>query len=179
MQKLRDLLLPRKDDILGLLQRLKELQAQVKAVGKEMVVCHTDLHGDNLMVDDERNLYILDWEGAMIAPPEHDLFFFAEEERFWSLFLPTYEREFGPVGLDSNAFGFYYYRRNLEDLIDWIVRILRYNFNDEQDRQDLLGIVEDCMSGWPYLETTISKIEARLAQREKSYAEERKCQFEL
>jgi hypothetical protein len=59
-----------------------------------------------------------------------------------------------------------YYRRNLEDLADWVVRILRYNSNDEQDREDLQGIVEDCMSGWPYLETTISKIEAKLAQRE-------------
>ena len=164
-QRLRDLLLPRKNEILGYLQRLKELQALAKAAEKEMVVCHTDLHGGNLMVDDEGNLYILDWEGAMIAPPEQDLFFFASEDRFWNLFLPNYEREFGLVSLDGNVFGFYYYRRNLEDLTGWVVRILRYSSNDEQDREDLQGIVEDCMSGWPYLETTIGKIEARLAKR--------------
>jgi thiamine kinase-like enzyme len=45
-------------------------------------VCHTDLHGENLMVDDRGNLYILDWETAMIAPPEHDLFFFAGYDSF-------------------------------------------------------------------------------------------------
>jgi len=164
-QELRNLLLQRKDEILGYLHRLKELQSLARATGKEMVVCHTDLHGENLMTDDQGNLYILDWEGAMIAPPEHDLFFFAWEDRFWDLFLPNYEREFGPVSLDSNVFGFYYYRRNLEDLTDWVLRILYHNTGEEQDQTDLRGIVEDCISGWPYLEMTIRGIKTRLARR--------------
>ena len=101
----------------------------------------------------------------MIAPPEHDLFFFSGYDYFWDLFLPNYEREFGPVSLDSNVFGFYYYRRNLEDLTDWVVRILHHNTDDEQDREDLRGIAEDCVAGWPYVEPTIRKINARLTQR--------------
>jgi hypothetical protein len=164
-QELWNLLLPRKDEILGYLNRLKELQTLAKGTGKEMVVCHTDLHGENLMMDDQENLYILDWEGAMIAPPEHDLFFFAWDDHFWNLFLPNYEREFGPLSLDSNVFGFYYYRRNLEDLTAWIVRILYHNTDEEQDQADLRWVVEDCISGWPYLETTIRGIETKLAQR--------------
>lgn len=166
-QGLRRLLWPRRDEILGLLDRLKELQALVQAKDKEMVLCHTDLHGGNLMLDDKGLLYVLDWEGAMLAPPEHDLFFFAWDERFWDLFLLRYEqtlslRAFHPVCLDSATFGFYYYRRNLEDLAEWIVRILYENNGEEQDREDLRGIAEDCISGWPYLEKTIADIEARL-----------------
>ena len=169
-QGLRRLLWPRRHEILRLLDRLRELQALVQAKDKEMVLCHTDLHGGNLMLGDEGLLYILDWEGAMLAPPEHDLFFFAWDERFWDLFLPRYEqtlslRAFRPVCLDSATFGFYYYRRNLEDLAEWIVRILYENNGEEQDREDLQGITEDCISGWPYLERTIADIEARLGQR--------------
>jgi hypothetical protein len=164
-QELRNLLLPRKDEILGHLHRLKALQALAKGAGKEMVVCHTDLHGENLMMDKQGNLYILDWEGAMIAPPEHDLFFFAWDDHLWDLFLPHYEREFGLVSLDSNVFGFYYYRRNLEDLTAWIVRILYHNTDEEQDQADLRWVVEDCIARWPYLEMTIRNIETKLAQR--------------
>ena len=69
------------------------------------------------------------------------------------------------VSLDSNVFGFYYYRRNLEDLTAWIVRILYYNADEEQDQADLRWIVEDCISGWPHLETTIEGIKAKLARR--------------
>ena len=167
-QELRKLLLPRRDEILGYLDRLKELQKVARIIEKDKVLCHTDLHGGNLIINDQGDLYILDWEGAMIAPPEHDLFFCAWEDRFVDLFLPNYQREFGPAELDSNVFGFYYYRRNLEDLTDWIVRILYENVDDEQDRNDLDGIVEDCVSGWPYLEDTISKIDAKLRQIRKT-----------
>lgn len=162
-RELRDLLLPRKDELLGRLDRLKELQSLARATGKTMVVCHTDLHGENLMMDERGNLYIIDWEGAMIAPPEHDLFFFAGYDYFWDIFLPNYEREFGPASLEGNVFGFYYYRRMLEDLTDWVVRILYHNASYEQDREDL-GELADCIAGWPYLEPTIRGIEQKLAQ---------------
>jgi spectinomycin phosphotransferase len=164
-RELRDLLLPRRGELLGRLDRLRELQASARAAGKTMVVCHTDLHGENLMMDERGNLYIIDWEGAMIAPPEHDLFFFAGYDYFWDLFLPNYEREFGPTNLDSRVFGFYYYRRNLEDLTDWVVRILYHNASYEQDREDLEEIAEYCIAGWSYLEPTIKRIEEKLAQR--------------
>ena len=162
-QELREILSPRREEIVGLLSRLQELQHLARDAGKEMVLCHTDLHGGNLMVNGRGDLYILDWEGALVAPPEHDLFVFAGDDRFMGLFLPNYEREFGPVSLDSEVFGFYYYRRNLEDLTDWIVRILYENTDDEQDRNDLQGIIEDCVSAWPYLETAIVEIDAMLA----------------
>ncbi len=143
--------------------KLKGPQGLARAIGKEKVLCHTDIHGDNLIMDRQGNLHILDWEGAILAPPEHDLFFFAWEDRFVDVFLTNYEREFGQVSLNGDVFGFYYYRRNLEDLTDWLVRILYENTQEEQNRNDLDGIVEDCVSGWCYLEITIKNIRAKLA----------------
>jgi Ser/Thr protein kinase RdoA (MazF antagonist) len=162
---LRKLLLPLKDELLGRLDRLRELQALARASDREMVACHTDLHGGNLMMGEQGELYIIDWEGAMIAPPEQDLFFFAGYDTFWDELLPIYEGENGPVDLDSDVFGFYCYRRNLENLMDYVVRILHYSAGDEQDRQDLEEMNEDCIAGWPHLEPTIRQISERLAQR--------------
>ena len=160
---LRDLLLPRKEELLGLLERAHALQAYAIAAGKPRVFCHTDLHGGNLMLDPAGNLYIIDWEGAILAPPEQDLFFFAGDDDFWQSLLPAYEAEFGPAQLDSKLFGFYGYRRNLEDLADWVNRILDHNSTAEQDAEDLHGIQTDCLAGWPWLEKNIEKIEAALA----------------
>ncbi|HUX76722.1 MAG TPA: aminoglycoside phosphotransferase family protein [Anaerolineae bacterium] len=153
---LRDLLLPRKDEILGYLDHLRELQSVARTMRKDQVLCHTDLWGGNLIQGDDGSLYILDWEGAVLAPPEHDLYPFTGER--FGVFLATYEREFRPVSLDGDIVRFYLYRRNLEDLTDWVFRILYENTNEEQDRNDLRGIVEDCMSGWPYLEDGISEV---------------------
>jgi thiamine kinase-like enzyme len=150
-QGLRDLLLPRKGEILRLLDRLRELQAIVRAKDIERVLCHTDLHGGNMMLDAQGALHLVDWENAVLAPPEHDLHFFEWDDRFVELFLPRYERAFRPVRLGDEVFSFYYHRRNLEDLAEWVVRILYENNGDEQDQIDLAGIAEDCISGWPYL----------------------------
>jgi len=150
-QGLRDLLLPRKNEVRRLLVRLGELQARVRGTYHAMVVCHTDLHGGNMILDNQGRLHLLDWEGAILAPPEHDLHFFEWDPRFEGLFLPHYERAFRPIHLDGDTLGFYYYRRNLEDLAEWVVRILYEDNGDEQDREDLEGIVEDCISGWPTL----------------------------
>lgn len=95
------LLGPRREEILGHLQRLKELQGIVlaKTTGRDMVTCHTDLHGGNLMVDQTGSLYILDWEGAMLAPPEHDLSSSLERTVFGISSGPTTRVSF--PGLDS------------------------------------------------------------------------------
>jgi spectinomycin phosphotransferase len=216
LQALRSLLLPRQNELLGLLERTHALQAYAIGAKKPCVFCHADLHGGNLMLDRSGNLYLIDWEGAILAPPEQDLFFFADHDDFWQHFLPAYEAEFGTraftksgvgvftggsatrkhpefpsspalgqgVGggehraytpcespefgtarLDSQVFGFYYYRRNLEDLADWVNRILHHNTTAEQDAEDLQGIEQDCLAGWPGLEKKIEQIESCLAKR--------------
>jgi len=127
-----------------------------------MVVCHTDLHGGNLLVDSRGNLYILDWEGAMLAPPEQDLFFFAGQDTFWDLFWPNYQREFGPARLDVDMLAFYYYRRGLEDLADWLPRILYAGQGDEKDRETLYWTAET-LKDLAHVETKLDKISAHLS----------------
>jgi Ser/Thr protein kinase RdoA (MazF antagonist) len=150
-QGLRELLLPRRDEIVHLLGRLRELQARARSVDVEPVICHTDLHGGNMMLDGQGVLHLVDWEGAWLAPPEHDLFFFEWDERFETHFLPHYQDAYRPVRPKGELFAFYHTRRNMEDLAEWVVRILYENNGDDQDREDLEGIVEDCISGWPTL----------------------------
>jgi Ser/Thr protein kinase RdoA (MazF antagonist) len=55
------------------LDRLDSLQASVSALPREFVVTHTDLNGDNLLVDDEGRVSVLDWDDVRLAPPEYDL----------------------------------------------------------------------------------------------------------
>jgi thiamine kinase-like enzyme len=163
-QKLKELLLPHRERIVGYLGRLCELQRMARAVPRTMVLCHTDLTPDNLLVNEQGELYILDWEGALLAPPEHDLFFFTGKH--FSDFLNQYMQEYGSANLDGNLLGFYFYRRNLEDLTDWMIRILRENTHDEQDENDLNGIVQDCMDGWPLFETAIEQVKAQITNIE-------------
>jgi thiamine kinase-like enzyme len=156
-----ELILSHRSEIRSYLDRLKELQGIVWTRARDMVVCHTDLHGGNLLVDSQGNLYILDWEGAMLSPPEQDLFFFAGEDTFWDLFWPNYQHEYGAARLDVETLGFYYYRCGLEDLAEWIQRFLYVDQDDEQDRNALHGAAET-LADLPNVGTTLGKIVAHI-----------------
>lgn len=154
---LRDSILPHKTQILAHLKYLKELQAYVKSANKPKVVCHTDLHGGNLITDSEGNLHILDWENAMIAPPEHDMIFFAREDNFKMTFWPHYIRKFQTASIDPEILRFFFYRRGLEDIADFILRILRRDGSPKRDQEDI-GWMMECLDELEKVEMVIAKI---------------------
>ncbi len=163
VRTLGELLLPREAELCALLDRTKELGEGVRSLAPEMVLCHTDLWGANLMLDTAEELYVLDWETAMLAPAEHDLFAFVGDERFPRL-LELYQRSFRPVTLHPDTFAFYILRRNLEDLAAWVLRILGGEHGEEQDMDDLDG-VRDSLYQWPGLEATIRDLDDKLGGR--------------
>src|SRR5690606_20705591 len=40
---------------------------------QEYVVCHGDVNHNNWLLSDENELYLIDWDGAMLADPAIDL----------------------------------------------------------------------------------------------------------
>jgi len=158
---LRDLLLPRQDAILRYLDRLHALAVRAREIAPPLVLCHTDIHSYNLLVSDD-GVYILDWEGAMLAPREHDLFMFTGDH--FSTFLAEYRHGVGDVPLHADLFAFYFHRRMLEDLTDWIVRILYENTSEAQNQIDLTGMKEECIAGWPTIEPGIARVKEQLRE---------------
>lgn len=158
---LKDILLPNRNVILSLLDHLHMLAEEAAGFQPDLVLCHTDANLANLILGEDGELYLVDWEGAMLAPAEHDLFIFTGEG--FPEFLRHYRLARPEVKLSAELFGFYFYRRNLEDLTDWIVRILDENTTDEQDQHDLNGIMQDCVSGWAFLEEGIRVVRRQLA----------------
>ena len=61
--------------------RAERLGRVVAAARPELVLCHGDLHTDNLLVDAEGRLAVVDWDGLLLAPRERDLMFATGEQR--------------------------------------------------------------------------------------------------
>ena len=51
------------------------LQRRLQTQAQDWVVCHADLHNGNSLIAKDGALYIVDWDTAMLAPPERDLMF--------------------------------------------------------------------------------------------------------
>ena len=124
-----------------LVERTERLAQWLLARPPEEVVCHSDLHAGNVLVDDGGRLYIVDWDAPIRAPKERDLMYpgggqFAnrrtprEEE---TLFYQGY----GPAQVDPVALAYYRYERIVEDIAVFCQQLLG---SDEggQDRAQAL-----------------------------------------
>ncbi len=106
-----------------LLSRIRQLRAaalELKKAALPYVLCHTDIHGGNLIRDPQGRLWLIDWENVMLAPKEADLFSFCEEE-----YAPLFCGD-----ADERALRYYMLRRDLEDVQEFLDSVL----NGEYDR---------------------------------------------
>ncbi|QHW33839.1 aminoglycoside phosphotransferase family protein [Paenibacillus rhizovicinus] len=165
-QALRERVLPRKERILALLDLVRSLRGAALADTRDNVLCHGDLWGGNLILHDNE-LHVLDWESAMLAPPELDLvgYIGKEFEVFWS----AYEQHIGqPVTLNPDLLRFYAYRHHLRNLTNWIMNILYRNTEETQNENDLDMIMNHCMNRWESIESKVEAVEAILQKRNHS-----------
>ena len=165
---LRPLVALRAADLRSAIRRLDEYRDRARAQDSEQVLCHTDIWGSNLLRSSDGTLHLLDWNGALVGPPERDLFmftgtsFFPPERLAW--FLDQYEAAFRPVRLDAATFGFCLYRRNLEDLAGFVGAIVEGR-TEAMAPPAMLGIVVDLLDETPRIEEQIERIADVLSTR--------------
>ena len=163
----RELMLPRTGEIRAAIDRLERLRDRARSGSQpaDMVLCHTDIWGSNLILDESASLHLLDWNGARIAPPEADLFMFAGTSFFppgrFGSFLRRYEPAVGRVDLDADRLGFYLYRRDLEDLALFVDDIVAAR-TDLMAPSATLAIIADLVQELPLLDDRIERARAVL-----------------
>lgn len=162
LARLRELLLPRRKDLLHQLAAVENLAGPAQRNARTLVLCHTDMGGNNLLVDPDGQVYVLDWDELILAPPEHDLHEYRGPG--FSAFLEMYFRAGGIRALDAHQFRFYLLRRYLADLTDWMIRIEEENSDPAQDANDLKGIKTYCLARLEQFEVEMAEIETALRE---------------
>lgn len=99
---------------------LRLLAEQIRNNPPHYALCHTDVHGWNLMWD--KQLILIDWEGLQLAPVESDLFTFSDGFFFdyaTDEFFASYMEARPEYIVDKAAMHFYRLRRRMEDISEF------------------------------------------------------------
>lgn len=118
------------DRLKKLMLKVEELSEALKNRDLRMALCHTDVHGWNLMSTGQ-HLKLIDWEGLKLAPVEADMMSFVDEPYF-SEFMRIYANTHRQYEVNIEALTFYQGRRKLEDVWEFMEQLLYDEQNDEE-----------------------------------------------
>lgn len=111
-----------KENILSirrLVDRAEQLGQKLQDQSHKFVLCHSDIHGGNVLIDSNDSIYIVDWDDPIMAPKERDLMFIGggvanvwnklhEEKLFY--------KGYGTTEVNSTILAYYRHERIVEDI---------------------------------------------------------------
>jgi spectinomycin phosphotransferase len=110
----------RREVIRTLLGRAEGLGRRLARQGLACVVCHTDIHTNNVLLAADQQVWIVDWDETMLAPRERDLMFVVGGGLRRDLVAPHQEelffRGYGATTVDAHAIAYYRYARAVSDI---------------------------------------------------------------
>jgi spectinomycin phosphotransferase len=115
-------MIAQKVEILRIVDRAEQLSQEVQSQSLQFVLCHSDIHAGNVLLDEGGSLFIVDWDAPILAPKERDLMFVGggvgnvwnrarEEELFY--------RGYGSVVVNRVAMAYYRYERIVHDIAEY------------------------------------------------------------
>ena len=124
---------------------LQNLALLLQNTKMRYALCHTDIHGWNLIQSE--NLILIDWEGLKLAPVEADLFSFTETFFFgyaWEEFMTIYRTAHKDYQINTDIMHFYRLRRRLEDIHEFVESILFDNLTQVDMNRSLRYLKQEC-----------------------------------
>ena len=157
----REWVLTHRADVDAQLTRLHALASSARSLQSPPVLCHTDLHANNVLVDLEGGMHLLDWDDAKLAPPEHDLWaslWEPSETDGLRACIQAYRDAGGVTPLHLDQFAFYLLRRYLEDATVCL-RALASPEADPRDDEHWLTGLEGCgATRWSRLDEALEVV---------------------
>jgi spectinomycin phosphotransferase len=95
----------------------------------DFVLCHSDIHAGNILIDKNKTLYIVDWDQPIFAPKERDLMFIgAGVGNVWNDQddITAFYQGYGLTDISLTLLSYYRFERIVEDIAEYIHELLIY-----------------------------------------------------
>ena len=166
LQRLHELVWPRRDQIRAFQAHSQDYARQAQQTAVSLVVCHGDAWGGNIILAPSGQLTLLDWESAVMAPPERDAFIYMSSiDHDFSAFDAGYRLiHTEPMLWHASWLAYYGYRRQLRNLAQWLHNLLHEILDEVQRDNDVTMIEYHCLNRLEGVEQTAKELLTSLAR---------------
>jgi spectinomycin phosphotransferase len=164
LQRLRELVWPRREQIRAFLAHAHDYAQKVQWEERSSVACHGDPWGGNIIPAPDGRLVLLDWESSGIAPPERDAFIYAGYAGGNFAAFDAGYRAFHkePVRWNPALLAYYAYRLQLRNLAHWLHNLLHEKLDDAQYENDLEMLGFHCLDRFEGVERAARELGSML-----------------
>jgi len=120
----------KRSEISRLIERTEELASELQSKPLELVLCHTDIHGANMLITENNDFHIVDWDEPLLAPKERDLMFIGGGiDYIWKTKRDEagFYEGYGKTDIDFAVLAYHRYERIIEDLAAYGEQLLLTN----------------------------------------------------
>jgi spectinomycin phosphotransferase len=118
--KLAAFIRSKQSEISRIVEQSEQLATELRSMSWDFGLCHSDIHGGNILISDTGELYIVDWDDPILAPKERDLMFIGGGiDELWKneQQIQMFYQGYGNAQIDPTALAYYRYERVIEDLV--------------------------------------------------------------
>lgn len=128
-------------EVLVLVERAERLAQVLCTQTPQTILCHSDIHAGNLLIDANDTLHIVDWDDPIMAPKERDLMFIGGAQGFRGCSAQEEEilffRGYGQTEIDPCALAYYRYERIIQDIAVYCQQLLHSTEGGSDRKQSL------------------------------------------
>ncbi|HEX5427383.1 MAG TPA: phosphotransferase [Pedococcus sp.] len=150
LRELRDLWGAHQARVLEVADRAEALVASPAWAVANNVVCHSDPHQGNIVVGADGDVWLLDWDDAVLAAREADLMFALGGVLAFAPITADEKRAFfdgyGTTDWDVDLMGYFQCVRALDDVLSWSEEVLANAQHRNQQAREALDIVRGILS---------------------------------
>jgi spectinomycin phosphotransferase len=117
-----------------IVERAETIGVHLGQTHLDFVLCHADIHTANILITDEQDMFIVDWDDTLLAPKERDLMFVLGEDartREEQMFFSGY----GELEINQLVLAYYRYEWCVQEIGDFGTRVFLTRDAGEETQQ--------------------------------------------
>jgi len=124
------------EEIQTLIERAEMIGKRLQQTDLEFTLCHADIHTANILLTQEQDMFIVDWDDTLLAPKERDLMFVLNRDTIQTREEQLFFDGYGNVEINLLALAYYRYEWCVQEIGDFGRRVSLTKDSSESTKRD-------------------------------------------